>query len=176
MVNRTFYFKGRKNSSVIDVGLRPSAIYYGNGVFNLKIVAHNMPGKTKADDKVEVIVSGDKDVIQRFYDYVKENDIRQIKKDVKPGVTKLKEYAGKEPDWDYCLNATNTEQIFKGFDAIKGMGSSLENININFERVIEKYGTFGKDMNEMKESMKKLESLVEMKDAFISFLDDAKKK
>jgi len=176
MVIRTFYFIGTNESSVIDVGLRPSTIYYGNGIYNLKIVAHNIPGKTKADDRVEVIVRGDENIIQRFYNHVKENDIRQMQKGPRPAVSELKEYTGDEPDWDYCLNATNTEQIFKGFDAIKGMGYSLENINKNFEKVIEKYGSFGEDMKEMKTSMKKLESLVEMKDAFVSFLDEVKKK
>lgn len=176
MVIRTFYFEGKEDSSVIDVGLRPSTIYYGNGIYNLKIVAHNIPGKTKADDKVEVIVRGNEDVIQRFYNHVKDNDIRQIQKGVKPQLSELKEYQGDEPDWDYCLNATNTEQIYKGFDAIKGMNSSLENINKNFEKVIEKYGVFGDDMKAVKGSMEKLESLVEMKDALVSFLDEIKKK
>ena len=135
MQTKIFYFIGSVDSSVIDVGMRPSAIYYGSGMYGLKIVAHNIPANsiTKVD-QVEIIVRGREEQIMAFYNYVKSNDIRRLKKNNRPKVTEMNVYKGEEPDWTYCITSTMHEQIYKGFEML---GRSAETMQ-DFQMAVEK--------------------------------------
>ena len=135
MQTKIFYFIGSVDSSVIDVGMRPSAIYYGSGMYGLKIVAHNIPANsiTKVD-QVEIIVRGREEQIMAFYNYVKSNDIRRLKKNNRPKVTEMNVYKGEKPDWTYCITSTMHEQIYKGFEML---GRSAETMQ-DFQMAVEK--------------------------------------
>ena len=115
--------------------MRPSAIYYGSGMYGLKIVAHNIPANsiTKVD-QVEIIVRGREEQIMAFYNYVKSNDIRRLKKNNRPKVTEMNVYKGEEPDWTYCITSTMHEQIYKGFEML---GRSAETMQ-DFQMAVEK--------------------------------------
>ena len=94
MQTKIFYLIGSLGSSVINVGMRPSAIYHGSGMYGLKIVAHNIPAaSTTKVDQVEIIVRGREEQILAFYNYVKSIDIRQVKNDARPKVTELSAYS-----------------------------------------------------------------------------------
>jgi len=178
MVIRTFYFEG-KNSKVIDVGLRPSIIRHATSIYNLKTVAHNLKGKMPDQDRVEVIVKGEEESIHLFHDYVSKNDIRKKREGPRPEVSKLLTYKGKEPDWNYCLNTVNAEQMDKGIDALTEIGGgigdmrgSLNSIDEKFGDMLKRYGEFGKDMKEMKNS---LGYLGDIRNVLVSLLDKDKK-
>ncbi len=135
MQTKIFYLIGGVGSSVIDVGMRPSAIYHGSGIYGLKIVTHNIPANnTTKVDQVEIIIRGREEQLLAFYNYVKSNDIRQFKKDVRPKVTELNVYKGEEPDWTYCITSTMYEQIYKGFEML---GKSTEATQ-SFQMTVEK--------------------------------------
>jgi hypothetical protein len=170
---KKFYFEG-KNTKVIDVGLRPSVISYATSKYNLKAVAHNIIGQTPDQNRVEVIVQGNKNSIDLFYDHVSKNDIRKIRDGPRPEVSKLQGYSGK-PDWNYCLNTVSVEQMEKGIDVLSGIGNDTKemrtdiketkdafvklNDNINaiggsFVDMIQKYGIIGQKMDNMLEFQK----------------------
>ena len=135
MQTKIFYLIGGVGSSVIDVGMRPFVIYHGSGIYGLKIVAHNIPANnTTKVDQVEIIIRGREEQLLAFYNYVKSNDIRQFKKDVRPKVTELNVYKGEEPDWTYCITSTMHEQIYKGFEML---GKSTEATQ-SFQMTVEK--------------------------------------
>ena len=78
MQTKIFYLIGSVDSSVIDVGMRPSVIHHGSGIYGLKIVAHNIHATSAAKvDQVEIIIRGREEQILAFYNYVKSNDIYQ---------------------------------------------------------------------------------------------------
>ena len=123
-----FYFIGSAKNSVIEVGMRLSAIYHGSEIGNLKIVAHNIPAKNENEvDQVEIIVRGGEQVIA-FYNYVKSTDIRRHKKGPIPKVSKLEVYDGEEPDWGYCITSTIHEQLYKGFEILDRAEKTTQNL------------------------------------------------
>ena len=112
MQTKIFYLIGGAGSSVIDVGVRPSAIHRGSGIYGLKIVAHNIPANNAIKvDQVEIIIRGREEQLLAFYNYVKSNYMRQFKKDAEPKVTELNVYKGDEPDWTYCITSTIAMRI-----------------------------------------------------------------
>lgn len=195
MAIRRFYFEG-KNTQVVDVGLRPSVIRYATSIYNLKAVAHNIIGKTPDQNRVEVIVEGDPTSIDKFYDHVSNNDIRKKQVGSKPDVSKLQSYKGK-PDWNYCLNTVNAEQMDKGIDALTMIGGDMRemkgdmkemkdavvklNDNINniggtFVEMIRRYGIFGEKMDTMLEYQKETKGQLEKLDYLKDIKDLLQKK
>ena len=135
MQTKIFYLIGSLGSSVINVGMRLSAIYHGSGMYGLKIVAHNIPAaSTTKVDQVEIIVRGREEQILAFYNYVKSNDIRQVKNDTRPKVTELSAYKGEEPDWTYCITSTMHEQIYKGFEMLGKSMETTQNLQMTVEK------------------------------------------
>ena len=129
MQTMMFYFIGSAKNSVIEVGMRPSAIYHGSGIGNLKIVAHNIPAKNENEvDQVEIIVRGEEEQVIAFYNYVKSTDIRRHKKGPIPKVSKLEVYDGEEPDWGYCITSTIHEQLYKGFEILDRAEKTTQNL------------------------------------------------
>ena len=124
-----FYFIGSAKNSVIEVGMRLSAIYHGSEIGNLKIVAHNIPAKNENEvDQVEIIVRGEEEQVIAFYNYVKSTDIRRHKKGPIPKVSKLEVYDGEEPDWGYCITSTIHEQLYKGFEILDRAEKTTQNL------------------------------------------------
>ena len=135
MQTKIFYLIGGAGSSVIDVGMRPSAIYHGSGIYGLKIVAHNIPANNATKvDQVEIIIRGREEQLLAFYNYVKSNDIRQFKKDARPKVTELNVYKGDEPDWTYCITSTMHEQIYKGFEMLAKSTEVTQSFQMSVEK------------------------------------------
>ena len=135
MQTKIFYIVGSVDSSVIDVGMRPSVIHHGSGIYGLKIVAHNIHATSAAKvDQVEIIIRGREEQILAFYNYVRSNDIRQVKKDARPKVTELNVYKGEEPDWTYCITSTMYEQIYKGFEMLGKSTDATQNFQVTVEK------------------------------------------
>ena len=135
MQTKIFYIVGSVDSSVIDVGMRPSVIHHGSGIYGLKIVAHNIHATSAAKvDQVEIIIRGREEQILAFYNYVRSNDIRQVKKDARPKVTELNVYKGEEPDWTYCITSTMYEQIYKGFEMLGKSTEATQNFQVTVEK------------------------------------------
>ena len=129
MQTMMFYFIGSAKNSVIEVGMRLSAIYHGSEIGNLKIVAHNIPAKNENEvDQVEIIVRGEEEQVIAFYNYVKSTDIRRHKKGPIPKVSKLEVYDGEEPDWGYCITSTIHEQLYKGFEILDRAEKTTQNL------------------------------------------------
>ena len=137
MQTMTFYFIGSAKNSVIEVGMRPSAIYHGSGIGNLKIVAHNIPAKNENEvDQVEIIVRGEEEQVIAFYNYVKSTDIRRHKKGPIPKVSKLEVYDGEEPDWGYCITSTIHEQLYKGFEILDRAEKTTQNLVMAVQNLV----------------------------------------
>ena len=128
-ITRVFWIEGSHKSTVFNVGVRPSATYYGNACYGLKMTARNIPAANGKADRVEIIVQGEEESISRFYDYVKNHDIRQIKKDDQPTVSLLQSYKGEEPSWIYNMAAVTNEQIYKGFGLIAELIQKMDDSN-----------------------------------------------
>ena len=128
-ITRVFWIEGSHKSTVFNVGVRPSATYYGNACYGLKMTARNIPAANGKADRVEIIVQGEEESISRFYDYVKNHDIRQIKKDDQPTVSLLQAYKGEEPSWIYNMAAVTNEQIYKGFGLIAELIQKMDDSN-----------------------------------------------
>jgi len=164
---KRFYVKG--NGEVIEVGLRPALLALGFE-YNLKVLARNL----YAEKKVEVIVSGMDEDIQRFWQYVKGHDIRSVKDGRGYTLSRLEPYEGPEPDWIYYASAFTAEQVFKGVSgmteigaSLKGMDEKLGGINKtlgqvgeNFVKVSERFGVFGKYTKEISDKLDALPSKI----------------
>jgi len=99
-------FELRRN--VQDVGLRIELISIGMH-HNLKVHPTNV-----GEDRVVVIVSGEEQNIQRFYDYVKSTDIRINKEGSMYETTPLQDDNDPEPDWIFENQKFIMEQLRKG--------------------------------------------------------------
>jgi len=114
MVDMIFFIEG-KPKEIFNVGFRP-AIMGSAAEMGLKSAANNMPD----ENKVQVLVSGNHNMITSFHQQIKTVDIR-IKADnnttVKPRyiVTDTQEYNGPNIDWNGYQLSMMTEQMSKGF-------------------------------------------------------------
>jgi len=190
MVIKRFYISA-DGGKVTDVGLRPALAYHATSTYNLKIVAHNIFGEKPTENRVEVIVKGDERSIDLFRNYVEMNDIRLFKQGPMYKVSKTENFKGKEPDWDYCLNTINSEQMYHGITAMSQVAGSLGSIDKQlgsidkqfgsidkqFGIMIEKYGAFGEYMkqivnfqNETKEKLANLDYLKDIKEKIDSLI------
>ncbi|WP_100183235.1 hypothetical protein [Candidatus Nitrosotenuis aquarius] len=174
---KRFYISA-DGGKVTDVGLRPALAYHATSTYNLKIVAHNIFGEKPTENRVEVIVKGDERSISLFRNYVEMNDIRLLRQGSMYKVSKSENYKGKEPNWDYCLNTINAEQMYHGITAMSQVAGSLGSIDKQlgsidkqFGIMIEKYGVFGEYMkqivsfqNETKEKLTNLDYLKDIKE------------
>lgn len=167
---KRFYISA-DGGKVTDVGLRPALAYHATSTYNLKIVAHNIFGEKPTENRVEVVVKGDGRSIDLFRNYVEMNDVRLFKQGPMYKISKAENYKGKEPNWDYCLNTINSEQMYHGITAMSQVAGSLGSIDKQFGIMIEKYGAFGEYMkqivnfqNETKEKLTNLDYLKDIKD------------
>jgi len=94
--------------NVQDVGLRIELISIGMH-YNLKVYPTNV-----GEDRVVVLVSGEEQNIQRFYDYVKSTDTRINKEGSMYETTPLQDDNGPEPDWIFENQKFIMEQLRKG--------------------------------------------------------------
>jgi acylphosphatase len=123
MVDMIFFIEGEPKE-IFKVGFRP-AIMGSAAERGLKSAANNMPD----ENKVQVLVSGNHNMITSFHKQIKSVDIR-IKADnntaVKPRyrVTDTEEYNGPNIDWNGYQLSMMTEQMSKGFvEANRRLGS-----------------------------------------------------
>ena len=154
---KKFYIEG--DGKVIDVGLRPSLVAIGLS-YNLKVHTKNL----HKENKVEVIVSGGEDDIQRFWNHVENVDVRPTKDKGTYGVSGLEPYEGVEPDWSYHVNASVMEQIYKGVSRLEGiegglgalagvLQQTLQGIDMKFGEMIDRFGVFGSYAKAMDEKL-----------------------
>ncbi len=82
---------------------------------NLTSAASNI--RDKNQNKVQVLVSGNSNIISSIYRLITNNDIRGKKQDSKPTyhITQLEEYDGPNIDWNGYQLSFISEQKYKGF-------------------------------------------------------------
>lgn len=158
---KKFYLIG--DGKVFDVYLRPSLIDLSVG-YGLKIACWNL----RKENRVEAIVKGTDENIQEFWNYVKDHDIRRVKKGKPYTVSKIEPYNGEEPDWTYYMSASTMEQISKGVRSLEainkiprgleGINKTLQEIDRRFSSLDERFGLFGlyaKSMDEKLDALPK---------------------
>lgn len=136
------------DGKVIGVGLRPALLGLASE-YDLQIACRNL----WKENRVEVVVNGTEDNIERFWSYIKNKDIRLFPDIKMYDVSELETYEGPKIDWGYYTQSLTSEQLYRGFQYV---GEALKDINRNFGKAIEKFGGLS---NKLDEISSKLDSL-----------------
>ena len=135
---------GGKEKEVTEVGLR-AQIYSTAYRCRLRVAPDNV-----SRDRVRVVVAGETNGIDNFYQEVVEYCMKQL--GLPPdSIQGLRDYTGLEPDWAAYAAMFDAEQTAKGVEYLRRTHGKLEEID-------EKFGSIGKNMATVGE---KLDTLVE---------------
>lgn len=114
-----------ESDEIFNVGFRP-ALMGKAAEYGLKFAASNI--QDEKDEKVQVLVSGSSNIINSFYQFVTNNDVRVKKRGASPTyrMTELEEYDGPNIDWNGYQLSFMSEQMYKGFHEANIRLTSIE--------------------------------------------------
>lgn len=123
MVDKIFFVEGKRDE-IFNVGFRP-ALMGKAAEYGLKSAASNI--QYDKENKVQVLVSGSANIINSFYQYINNNDIRvKPRGEVTYRITQLEEYDGPNIDWNGYQLSFMSEQMYKGFHEANQRLTSIE--------------------------------------------------
>jgi acylphosphatase len=124
MADKIFFIEGKPNE-IFNVGFRP-ALMGKAAEMGLKSAATNIQDEN--ENKVQVLVSGSANIINSYYQFINNNDIRVKRPESKPTyhITQLEEYSGPNIDWSGYQLSMMSEQIYKGFHEANIRLTSIE--------------------------------------------------
>ncbi len=148
MPTKQFYIYGNERD-IFDVGLRPGLLGIG-----AEYLVHVYAVNDRKLKRVRVLVNGETEQINEFYQQVISKDPRVFKKSGAIKVSDLKRYSGVEPNWDgYTLNFM-AGQMYHGFNSASEL---LGNIDGKLDDIDGKLDGFGKRFDKIGASLEDIQ-------------------
>lgn len=138
---KQFYIYGTE-SDIFNVGLRPGLLGIG-----AEYMVHVYAVNDRTLKRVRVLVNGETEQINEFYQQILSKDPRVFKKSGAIKVSDLKRYSGVEPNWDgYTLNFM-AGQMYHGFNSASEL---LGNIDVKLDGFGKRFDNIGASLDEIK--------------------------